>query len=349
MDALLWQDKVLSLLDQSKYPAEEVWLTCNDAPSVVAALRKPGAVFGEAIIASAGAYGYCLAALQNEGSHEFYKQMTEVKQSLIAARPESAALRAAFSHLDRVYEEYKQSPELITALLAGAVTIHRQTVIACRAMNREGREILPEEAKIVLSSQGSVFHAGVAGGPIGVLRAAAQKHKIKTVFVCENRPGMEGLPIARELASHQIPTTMIPDHTAASLMPRQSCDLVLIEGMRAAANGDLLAPPGSYELAIAAYFHSIPVYATLFCSDVDKSIPNGDAFPREDLSPSELCAFPDQNALPDGISTWSPRYDMLPQYLLTGLISDKGLLFSPYEESIAEALLKIPDKNILFF
>lgn len=347
MDALLWQEKALSLLNQSKYPTEELWYDCNDYRAVVAALNLPGAVLGEDILSSAGAYGYCLAALEFEGSGEFYKQLTAAKKELLAARPDSASMHTAISRMDKAYEEYKHSAELITALLATAVTIHRQDVVASRAMGRVGREILPDEAKIVLSCRGGVFHTGAQGGPIGVIRSSAMKDKIAHVFLCENRPGNEGLLVARELAAPKIPVTLIPDHVAAALMPRRSCDMVLIEGLRAAQNGDLLAGPGAYELAISAYFHSIPVYATLFSRDIDSSVPSGDAFPLEDMSAAELSGFAAPDTLPEGVTAWSPRNEMLPQYLITGLITDKGLIFAPYEEKIPEMLSKTSDKPFL--
>lgn len=347
MDALLWQDKALSLLDQSKYPKEEVWFECNDYRAVVDAL-KTSAVSGEAILGSAAAYGFCLAALEFNGSPEFYKKLTEAKKAILSTRPDSKAVIAAIHRMDQVYEEYRNSPELVTAFLAHAVMIHRQDVVACRAMNRHGRDILPEEAKIVVSCRGGVFHTGSFGGVLGTLRSAAMKNKIAQVFLCENRPNLEGsLRIAHELSVNQIPTTVIPDHAAASLMPRRSCDMVLIEGLTLAANGDLLAGPGTYELAIAAYFHSIPVYATILSSAIDTSIPNGEAFPQKDGDPASVSHFAGQTLLPEGVLTWTPDCDVLPHYLLTGLITDRGLIFPPYDETIPEILTKDADKSVL--
>lgn len=348
MEALLWQERALSLLDQGKYPAEEHWYDCKDYRAVLEAFRAPGAVQGEAVISVAGAYAYCLAALELEGSLAFHKELGEVKAQFLALRPDSTALRAAFARLERAYEEYKDSDQVITALLACAVTIHREDVIASRTMGREGRDILPEEAKVILSSGGGLFHTGAPGGTIGVLRSAALQKKLGQVFVCENRPAMQGRAIARELAAAQIPCTLVPDHAAAALMPRHFCNIVLIEGIRAAANGDLVAGVGAYELAIAAYFHSLPVYATLPLSQYSSNIPNGDAIPPADMSTLDLAGFSGRAQLPEGVSVWSPQYEVVPQYLLTGLITNKGLIFPPYEETISEALLKDPNKPVLF-
>ncbi len=345
MDALLWQDKALSLLDQSKFPQEELWYDCNDLSAVLHALRMPGAVCGEALTACAGAYAYCLAALAHEGAPDFFKQVTAAKQAILDTRPQAAALRAAIAKMDQAYEAYKSSPELITALLATAVTIHRQDVVACRAMGRFGREIVSDEAKIALLCRDGVFHTGAQGGPIGVLTAALQQKKNIEVFVCEGYPDKKGYAVARELAAKQIPTTLIPDQTVAALMPLHACHMVLIEGLGATANGDLLAGPGAYETAIAAYFHSIPVYATLYCHDVDSSLPSGEGYPPAALQFSPRGA--DESAVPAGVSVCAPQHEVVLHQLLTGLITDKGLIFPPFDETIPETLTKEPNKPVL--
>ena len=348
MNALLWQERSLSLLDQSKYPNEEIWHDIEHYRALVNILSSH-AVSGEAILKIAAAYGYCLAALELEGYPAFYQKLTSAKKEIQNSRPESKAIQDAFSQMDKVYEEYRTSPELITALLAAAVTIHRKDVVASRAMSRHGREIIPEEASLILSCRDSVFHSGNPKGPVGSILSAASKGKIRQVFLLENRPGLEGATfIAHELLKNKVETIVIPDHAAASFMPSGSCDMVLLEGLRLATNGDLLAGPGTYELAIAAYFHSIPVYATLFSQDVDSSIPNGEAFSLGAVSSPLVGQILGQKLLPEGVKTWTSQYDMLPHYLLTGLITDLGVLFLPYDETVPEALTKIEDKPLLF-
>ena len=345
MDALLWQDKALSLLDQRSYPKEEIWHDCKDYRQVVS-LISSGAVQGEAIISCAGAYAFCLAALEFEGAADFFNQLAAAKSALLSSAPASAALKNAMAKLDSAHEEYRNSPDLITAFLATAVTIHRQDVIGCRRMNQFGREIIPEEAKIVMLCRSGIFHTGNLSGAVGTVRAAARKNKVSQVYLCEGRPGLEGARlISHELAKDEIKTTLIPDHTAASLMPRQCCDMVLLDCVSISANGDLLAAPGAYELAISAYFHSIPVYASAFTSVIDLTVPNGEAFPKEDGDAAQVLAM--HNNLPAGVSGWTPKHDMLPQYLLTGFITEKGLLFPDYTETIPELLAKTPEKHVI--
>ncbi len=339
MDALLWQERTLSLLDQSKYPRQEIWHECSDFRAVAALLGSP-AVRGEAIISVAGAYAYCLAALEYEGSAAFYKQLSAAKESLLSACPDSPALRAAIQTLEQTYEEYRSSPELITALLAAAVTIHRKDVIACRSMNRHGRDIVPKDGKIVVSATGGSFHTGGIGGILGVLLHAHRKEGLARVFVCEHRPHLEGRTLTHELLRLQVPVSLISDHSAASLMPRPSCDMLLLEGIQVAANGDLLVAPGGYGLAIAAYFHSIQVYATAFSEQIELDCPDGSALSAGQDDSAALSALDGKDALPESARPWTAAFDIVPGYLLTGLITERGLAFPDFSESLPALLAK---------
>ncbi len=349
MDALLWQDKSLSLLHQGKYPAEEIWYDCNTLAEVLDALAQPAAVVGEAILSSVAGYAYCLAALEYQGSDTFYQQLSQAREAIIAARPQSTAVKEALSNMEKCYAEYKLSDQLMTALLATAVTIHRQDVVACRAMAREGRDILADESNIVLFAQGGVFHAGATGDALGILRGAARKGKNTTVFLCENRPKSQSVQLAHELNKDGISVKMIPDHAVASLMPRRSCDMVLIEGLRVAENGDLLAPPGAYSVAISAFFHSIPVYATLYSRDIDKNAKTGEAFAeaQTNLAPEAMEVF--ARNMPAGVEAYCPKYDIILNQILTGLITDKGILFQPFQETIAESEARGDSRQFLTF
>lgn len=348
MDALLWQDKALSLLDQKKYPQEEIWYDCKDYRSVIEVL-KTGAIEGENFLAISAAYGYCLAALEYQDQENFEANMKEAMNAIGEARPQSDGLAAALDRMAAKQAEYRGDPQQVTALLAEAVTIHRQDVIACRGMNRQGVEIIPQEAKILLNTCSGVFHTGSIGGALGVIRSAFHNKKVERVFLCENRPGLEGArQISMELAIQQIPTTLIADATAATLMARHLADIVLIDAAKVASTGDLLAAPGAYELAIAAYFHSIPVYAVAFTSRMDLSIPDGNAFPKDDGNPETVAQFAGVNIKPEGVDTWTPQYDLIPNYLLTGMITDKGLLFPTFQETIPEIMAKSQGSTFLF-
>ncbi len=109
---------------------------------------------------------------------------------------------------------------------------------------------------------------------------------LEQVTLCEGRPSLAaGTLLAQELSKENVPCTLIPDHAAATFLARQGAHLVLADGILAAKNGDLKAPVGTYELAIACYFHSVPFYAVLHADDIDLTAENGSVFGQEEGDP----------------------------------------------------------------
>ncbi|MEG2000211.1 MAG: hypothetical protein RR053_02290 [Evtepia sp.] len=325
MNAILWQENTLSLLDQRKYP-EEVWHECVSC-RMVADVLKSGAVQGEAILGIAAGYAYCLAAIAQQDINTFDGKAAI---AMLLESNDSPAIRRALDRMSKMHEDYRDSPDLMNALLVQAVSIHREDVVACRAMNRTGASIIPEEAQVLLLAHGGIFHTGSHGSALGSIRSAYRKGKIKNVLLCESRPA-SCEAVWHELTTNEIPVQIVPDHSAATFMARHATDIIIIEGGRVAQNGDLLALTGAYELAIASYFHSIPVYATARLSDVDTAIPDGSGFPLEETS------FPSF----DGAETQTPTFDVIPNYLLTGFITDKGLIYPDYAENFANSQGKV--------
>ena len=347
MDALLWQDQSLSLLDQNRYPEEEIWYDCPDYRKVVELLGT-SAIQGDGIVASAGAYGYALAALAFQGAPAFHENMAQARKEIVTARPLSDAVKRGMATMDQFYAQYREDDQLVTALLAAAVTVHRQDVIACRAMSRVGTEILPDDATVILACQTGAFHTGVFGGPLGVMRAARSKGRLGRVFLCEGRPHWEDTHrIAHELAGLTIPTTLMPDSSAAVLMARGQSDVIFVEAFSVAANGDITAPAGAYALAIAAYFHSIQVYAVAYSRSMDVNLPDAGSFPDVDAASEQAGTFAGVRLTRDGVDSWASGRDAIPNYLLTGIITDKGICFPPYGETIPEKLASTPDKSVL--
>lgn len=121
--------------------------------------------------------------------------------------------------------------------------------------------------------------------------------------------------------------------------------MVLTDGILAAKNGDLKAPVGTYELAIACYFHSIPFYAVLNADDIDLEIESGAVFGQAEGSPDTVTA-----GLACGQAKgWTPAYDVVPAFLITGMITDRGIACAPYEETLDELVKHAPKKMIVNF
>ena len=349
MIALQWQAQVLSLLDQSRYPAEEVWIDCDSAEAVARVLSSD-AVQDDKVAAAACAYGYCLAALAHQDQQQtpaFDQALEEAKALLLASRPGSRDLARAIRFMENPPAAYTKNVDRLTTLMATAVTFDRQQVVADRNICRNGTDIMSEGTRVLLRTDKGVFHGASPAGVYGIVRRGYKRKVIEQIVLCEGRPSLEaGNRIARELTEkEEVPVIVIPDHAAATCLARQGAHVVLTDGILAAGNGDLKAPVGAYELAIACYFHSIPFYAVMNAEDIDLDLPSGDSFGRDEMDPAQAASGLDCGSA----EGWCPAYDVIPSFLVTGYLTDRGIASAPYEETLDNLVKNAPKKLILNF
>ena len=349
MIALQWQGQILSLLDQSKYPGEEVWIDCDSVEAVVKVLSSD-TVRDEKIAAIAGAYGYCLAALAHQDQQQtpvFDQALEEARAQLLACRPGSRDMARAIRFMENPPEAYTKNVDRLTTLMATAVTFDRQQVVADRNICRNATDIMGNGTRVMLRTDRGVFHSAAPAGVYGIVRRGYKRKVIEQIVLCEGRPSLEaGNRVARELVEKEnVPVIVIPDHAAATCLARQGAHVVLTDGILAAKNGDLKAPVGTYELAIACYFHSIPFYAVMNAEDIDLDLASGELFGRDELPAAE--AAPGLSC--GNAETWCPAYDVVPAFLITGYITDRAIASAPYEETLEELVKHAPKKLIVNF
>ena len=162
------------------------------------------------------------------------------------------------------------------------------------------------------------------------------------VYADETRPLLQGARLtAYELASDGIPVTLICDDMAGALMARGQVDLVVVGCDRMAASGDFANKIGTYSLAVLARHHGIPFYTALPSSTIDLSLPDGSGIPVEQRAPEEVSAFAGTPTGPAGVSVWNPAFDVTPHQLLTGIITERGVLYPPFGQSLTERFSKV--------
>lgn len=348
MIAIQWQDGVLSLLDQTAYPETETWLTCQTVEDTAGALSS-GKIVEEKIAAVAGAYGYCQAAIAHQAelnTPAFQQALDQAKELLLQSRPGSRDLAAALAFMENPPAAYTKNVDRLTTLLATAVTYDRQQVVADRNICRNGTDLMSEGTRILVRTDRGAFHSASPVGALGIARRGVKRGVIEQLTLCEGRPSLAaGTLLAQELSKDNVPCTLIPDHAAATFLARQGAHMVLADGILAAKNGDLKAPVGTYELAISCYFHSIPFYAVLNADDVDLTLTDGSAFGQEEGDPAAVTA-----GLACGEAQgWTPAYDVVPAFLITGMITDRTIACAPYEETLVELVEHTPRKTIINF
>jgi len=219
---------------------------------------------------------------------------------------------------------------------AEALRILEEDVAVCRAIGEFGRDELPEARRVLtVCNTGRLATAGW-GTALGVVYAKAEAGQPIEVFACETRPLMQGARLtAWELKDAGIPVTVLTDGAAPTLLAHGSIDAVIVGCDRVAANGDVANKIGTYALAIAAHHHDVPFYVAGPRSTIDPTTATGAEIEIEERDGGEIRAGA---GLDSTTAVWNPAFDVTPAALVTGLITDVGVLHAPYETAIRRAL-----------
>ena len=326
MDAIRWQGDSLALLDQTKLPVEQVWLTYTDYRQVAEAI-KTMVVRGAPAIGVSAAYAYCLAAL--EGA-----DLVEAKAVLAASRPTAVNL---FWALDRMERKATTCSGDAAVLIEEAKAIHAEDIEMNHAIGAFGAEVVPEHARILTHCNAGALATGGYGTALGVIRAAHEQGKVDMVYADETRPLLQGARLtAYELVEDNIPATLIADNMAAFLMQQGKIDLVLLGCDRMAANGDFANKIGTYSVAVNAKHHGVPFYTVLPSSTIDLSLADGSGIPIEERAADEVRTMYGVQTAPTKVPVYNPAFDVTPHELLTGIITEKGVIYPPFKENLAK-------------
>jgi methylthioribose-1-phosphate isomerase len=155
------------------------------------------------------------------------------------------------------------------------------------------------------------------------------------VYADETRPLLQGARLTMwELQQRGIPSTLITDGTAAMLMRQGRVQAAITGADRIAANGDAANKIGTYALAVAARHHGIPFYIAAPFSTVDLALPSGDRIPIEERSGEEITRIGRSVVAPDGVDTYAPAFDVTPANLITGIVTERGIIAPPFGETL---------------
>jgi methylthioribose-1-phosphate isomerase len=314
----------LSLLDQRLLPGQEKWIECRTAAEVAVAIRTM-VVRGAPAIGVAAAYGMAMAATRGD-------DLAEAARVLKESRPTAVNLAWA---VDRLMEHGGDA----AALRTEAETIHRQDLEANKRMGRFGAELLGDRSTVLTHCNAGALATAGYGTALGVIRAAIEGGKHVAVFADETRPYLQGARLtAWELQQDGIDVTLITDNMSGHFFQKRQFDAVIVGADRIAANGDTANKIGTYTVAVLANAHGVPFYIAAPLSTIDPACPGGDAIPIEERSAGEVVEMLGMRVAPEGVAARHPAFDVTPARLITAIITDRGVLRPPYEESIAAVM-----------
>jgi methylthioribose-1-phosphate isomerase len=331
------------LLDQKALPNRVTSVDCTQVAALCACIRNL-TVRGAPAIGIAAAYGVALAAANHPGDTLGFLQIEGPRQIRLLSETRPTAVNL-FWALNRMGQRLVSlAPTLpmaavTAALLAEARAIDTEDEAMCRAIGQFGAEVLPAKGGVLTHCNAGGLATSVFGTALSVIIHAVKGGKKLDVYADETRPLLQGARLTTwELKQWGITPTLIGDAVGASLMARGLINAVVTGADRICANGDTANKIGTYAVAIAAKHHGIPFYIAAPSSTIDLALATGDEIPIEARDAAEVTNFPPPDGpavAPAGINVLNPAFDVTPAALISGIITERGVLHAPYIESLS--------------
>ncbi|MFJ9710604.1 S-methyl-5-thioribose-1-phosphate isomerase [Streptomyces sp. NPDC101234] len=326
LSAVEWTGSSLALIDQTLLPQRTETLDVHDVDTLVEAIQRL-VVRGAPAIGAAGGYGVALALLQGER-----EGWTEAKTRAAVARVREARPTAVnlMVCVDRVMTRFEEG---LDAVLAEAAAVQREDVEANRAMGAHGADWLLKKAGVdrplrILThcNTGALATAGW-GTALGVIRELHARGRVEVVYADETRPLLQGSRLtAWELVQEGIPHYVQADGAAAGTILRGEVDAAIVGADRIAANGDTANKVGTVGIALACADAGIPFLVAAPTTTVDLSTPTGAGIHIELRAETEVLEWAGVRTAPPQSRGHNPAFDVTPGRLITGLVTERGVL-----------------------
>ena len=337
-----WNDAGIVMIDQRKLPGAEIYVTCK-TPKDVAKAIKTMVIRGAPAIGVAAGMGLALGVKQSTatGTTKLAAEFYRLCEMMADTRPTAVNLFWAIDRMKRVFAEAASSGQSVDQIKdrldVEARRIHDEDVESCRAMGMHGASLLPDSSRVLTHCNAGALATAGYGTALGVIRGAVEQGKTVAVLADETRPFLQGARLtAWELTRDGIDTTVITDNMSGALMRSGQIDLVVVGADRIAANGDVANKIGTYTVAVLAKEHGIPFYVAAPVSTIDLATPDGSQIPIEERNAKEVTHLGPTRLTPEAAKVRNPAFDVTPGKYVTAIITEKGIVRPPYEQSLAE-------------
>ena len=343
-----WQDGVVTMIDQRKLPASEVYVHCRTATEVAKAI-KTMVIRGAPAIGVAAAMGIALGMSKSKasGTRAFTTEFQKTCDLLGSTRPTAVNLFWAIERMKAVFAEAALAGASVDELKARLITesqrIHDEDIASCRAIGAYGATLVPQTATILTHCNAGALATAGYGTALGVIRGAVEAGKRVAVLADETRPFLQGARLtAWELVNDGIDTTVITDNMAGTFMRSGAIDLVVVGADRIAANGDTANKVGTYTVAVLAKEHGIPFYVAAPISTVDLRTADGSGIPIEERPIREVTHVGTSQLTPAAASIRNPAFDVTPAKYITAIVTERGIARAPFQDSLAALVHGVP-------
>ena len=337
--SIRWVDGVVRMLDQRLLPEEVIYRDFTRSSELAAAIRDM-VIRGAPAIGVAAGYGLALTAVHSKAlqTSELIWELKAASFELGRSRPTAVNLYVAIQRINRIIDQAEESglDQLKEMVLKEAHRIADEDIQMDLMIAQNGQQLIPDQANLIHHcNTGALATAGI-GTALGVIRVAHESGKKIHVYVDETRPRLQGARLTSwELTQLGIPHTVIVDSASGYFMRKVHIDACLVGCDRIASNGDVANKIGTYNLALAASAHGVAFYSVGPMTTVDLSIASGEEIPIEERSAREVTHIGNVQVTPDNVVVANPAFDVTPAKYVTAIITDKGVAYPPYKQSLA--------------
>jgi methylthioribose-1-phosphate isomerase len=337
---LEWTPAGVNFLDQTKLPLEETYVLATDYKQVATVIRDM-IVRGAPAIGVSAAMGVAIGIDRSTALTiaELNKEVAVICDLLASTRPTAVNLFWGIGQVRDLYNQLAAAntpiPEIKQAVVALSQRLYDEDIANCRKLGAFGAELMPMEGTVLTHCNAGALATCGYGTALGVIRGAIEAgHKID-VLADETRPFLQGARLtAWELMKDNIPTTVLCDNMSAHLMSKGRIQAVVVGADRIAANGDTANKIGTYGVSILAKEHGIPFYVAAPFNTIDLATATGDGIPIEQRDRREVTHSNGKQMTPDGVGIENPAFDVTPAKYITAIITERGVLRAPFDESI---------------
>src|SRR6266581_4432776 len=329
VETIEWTDAGVVMIDQTRLPREQVFVTCRSYVDVAEAIRGM-VIRGAPAIGVAAAMGVALGVQQGA-------DFDTVCGTLAATRPTAVNLFWGIERMKRLKTTLEGRPreECVRRMIEESKQIRLEDIAVCKAIGRHGANLVPDGKTVLTHCNAGALATAGFGTALGVIRAAVDAGKNIDVFASETRPFLQGARLtAWELQQDGIPTTLITDNMAGHFLRSGRIGCVVVGADRIASNGDVANKIGTYSVAVLAKENSVPFYVAAPISTLDLTLPDGAHIPIEERGPAEVTHVHGVRVAPEGTQVHNPAFDITPARYVTAIITEKGVARAPYTESL---------------
>ncbi len=332
IETIQWTDAGVVMIDQTRLPRQEVYVTCTDHLQVADAIRTM-IIRGAPAIGVAAAMGIALGMQQASSAGQF----NDICEIIRATRPTAVNLFWAIERMRRVFNEVasRSLPEIRERLTAEAIQIRLEDIAINECIGKNGASLIPDGKTVLTHCNAGALATAGYGTALGVIRAAVASGKKIDVFADETRPFLQGARLTVwELQHDNIPATLITDNMAGHFLQSGRIGCVVVGADRIAGNGDVANKIGTYSVAVLAKENNVPFYVAAPISTLDLSLASGEQIPIEQRAAAEVTHVHGVPVAPEGASVLNPAFDVTPNRYVSAIITERGVARAPYSESL---------------